>query len=559
MNFKESLGVLLVVSLLVVVSLSIGKFPVQTAQVEAPIEIAYDDGKAEEGWDGAAGRGFAVRFTPPVDRVKLLQARYYIWGFYKNPTPIEIHVWDADHKDLIEPFEVTPTEPGWFEVDLSPYSIVVTGDFYIGYLQTTADAWPWMGSDTTEPDGRTYYLPKFVRNPFGDVMIRAVVVEVEEEIPEREEIFYENFETDLSSWYDIERQDRMYISDQQAYAGSRSLEMRFEPADDEVAAGWMRRRFFPENYPWPGEGPNLETAGVDTVYLRVFERWSENWQWPLPGYGPHNIYIGAGDFDSPTESELTVYLEIRDWQPLAMTVGGHRDLDYTDYPATTGPTVQLRRWHCLEIRVTMSEPGQSNGIIQVWLDEELVIDVDDAFMRREYLDLDGNPLSFHLMMIGPWYHDGVYSSEPMYIWMDELAVSRSRIGCQAEGVAPPTEAEPGPPEALPDLVAWEDLLTDPADPKVDQPITFTLGVLNQGEGEASQVEVLLRYSGPDDGESPIIVLGSVEPGQSNKGQVTLTFTKPGSYLFEVVADPQDLIEESDEDNNIGYFYIEVGA
>lgn len=241
-------------------------------------------------------------------------------------------------------------------------------------------------------------------------------------------IFYEDFETNLSQWYDIERPDQMYITDSMFYGGSHCLEMRFNPRDDEVAAGWMLRRFFPGNYPWPGEGPNLETQGLNEVYVRFYERWSENFQWPGTGYGPHNIYIGAGDFDSPTESELTAYLEVQNLHPLAMILGGHRDIDYTSWEADS-PEIQLDRWYCFEMRLRMSDPNQNNGIFQVWVDGDLVIDVRDAFMRRDYLDLDGNPLSFHLFMIGPWYHDGVTSVETMYIWIDELAVSTQRIGC----------------------------------------------------------------------------------------------------------------------------------
>ena len=240
-------------------------------------------------------------------------------------------------------------------------------------------------------------------------------------------IFYEDFETDLNNWYDIELPNRMYITDRLSYSGDHCLEMRFEPGDSEIAAGWMRRRFFPENYPWPGEGPNLETQGVNEMYVRFYERWSDNFQWPGTGYGPHNIYIGAGDFDSPTSSELTAYLEVRNRHPLAMIAGGHRGIDYTEWEANSSE-IELDRWYCLEMRLRMSDPGQKNGVIQVWVDGDLVIDVHDAFMRREYLDLDGNPLAFHLFMIGPWYHDGVTSSETMYIWIDELAISTQHIG-----------------------------------------------------------------------------------------------------------------------------------
>ena len=235
-------------------------------------------------------------------------------------------------------------------------------------------------------------------------------------------IFHKDFEKDLSDWFDYEAPDRMYITDQVAYIGSHSLQVEFRPGDRADRAGWIHRHFFPEHWPWSGEGPNLETAGVEEVYVRLYERWSENFHWCPDEEGPHNIYLGAGDFDSPTQSELTVYLEIRHWHPMVMILGGHHGIDYTVWEAER-PRIELGRWYCFEIRVKMNEPGQSNGIIQLWVDGELVLDIHDAYMRHSRIDLNGNILSFHRFMIGPYYHGGVTSSETMYIWIDEITVS----------------------------------------------------------------------------------------------------------------------------------------
>ncbi|MFQ6059552.1 MAG: Ig-like domain-containing protein [Anaerolineae bacterium] len=143
------------------------------------VEVAYDDGVAERGRGSAlTGHGRAVGFSP-AGPVTVLRAKYYIHGFRGSPAPIEVHVWDADRQDLITPFAVTPTEKGWFEVDLSPYNVVVSGEFYLGYVQTSGESYPWIGLDTTAPDGRSFGVAPdpddwgTVRD--GDIMIRAVL------------------------------------------------------------------------------------------------------------------------------------------------------------------------------------------------------------------------------------------------------------------------------------------------------------------------------------------------------------------------------------------------
>jgi len=156
---------------------------VPTAQAgRSGSELAHDDGTAEAGRGYAlAGLGYAVRFTVP-EKVLLVAARFYISGFRGEPAPIEIHIWNDKHEDLIAPFQTTPTEGGWFEVDLSGYEIYVDGDFLVGYVQVYADAYPWIGFDLTAPGDRSYTVPSWHPTlPAGsNVMIRVVVGKDEE-------------------------------------------------------------------------------------------------------------------------------------------------------------------------------------------------------------------------------------------------------------------------------------------------------------------------------------------------------------------------------------------
>ncbi len=148
-----------------------------TASAQDEVELAYDDGTAEADRGFAvSGAGYAVRFTPPASGGELLRARIYISGFWGDPAPIEIHVWDSEHSDLIAPVQVTPTAEGWLNIDLSGYGLTPTSDFLVGYMQTQANAYPWIGFDMTAPGDRSYSVPDWshVLPAGSNVMIRVI-------------------------------------------------------------------------------------------------------------------------------------------------------------------------------------------------------------------------------------------------------------------------------------------------------------------------------------------------------------------------------------------------
>ena len=127
---------------------------------EEGFELAYDDGTAEAGRGYAmADAGYAVRFTPPPGGAMLARARIFVNGFPGSPAPIEVHVWDAEGTDLIAPFTALPTEEGWFTIDLSASQLRMSDDFSVGYLQTDAENYPWLGVDIGNPNDRSYSVP----------------------------------------------------------------------------------------------------------------------------------------------------------------------------------------------------------------------------------------------------------------------------------------------------------------------------------------------------------------------------------------------------------------
>jgi ligand-binding sensor domain-containing protein len=136
-------------------------------------ELVYDDGATDTNTSWETGKGFAVRFTPLAGQVQLMRARYYLL----DPRPIEVHVWDDSHNDLITPFTANTDQDGWNDVDLSAYNVTVSGDFYVGFLHLEGYR-PALGVDTTSADGRSFEVDgAYWEQQTSDYMIRAVVVE----------------------------------------------------------------------------------------------------------------------------------------------------------------------------------------------------------------------------------------------------------------------------------------------------------------------------------------------------------------------------------------------
>jgi hypothetical protein len=166
---------------ILLLALAIG-LPIQIATMAGTAtELAYDDGEPENLSGGSAGSYQAVRFSPPSGwpSVKILSVSYYIG---KPGAPFKVHIFGSDGAAelLTPPLEVKPTAIGWFNIDLTTYNIVVSGDFYVA-MQYEAKFDPSIGLDLTNPHSRSYvgspgkWAPFGQGPPAGNLMIRAVV------------------------------------------------------------------------------------------------------------------------------------------------------------------------------------------------------------------------------------------------------------------------------------------------------------------------------------------------------------------------------------------------
>jgi len=148
------------------------------------ITYLYDDSVKEGSALQYCGEMVAVRITP-LFLGTLKKARFYIdylSSYY--PNDFIVHVMDENLSDIVTTSPQTPTSTGWFEVDLSAYTVGVRGDFYIA-MEWLTDNYPYLGTDESSPDKRSFEWngTAWKIQTWSDYMIRAVV---ESEMPLRQ-------------------------------------------------------------------------------------------------------------------------------------------------------------------------------------------------------------------------------------------------------------------------------------------------------------------------------------------------------------------------------------
>lgn len=280
-------------------------------------------------------------------------------------------------------------------------------------------------------------------------------------------LFEETFEdANLSArgWYD---NVMPILSKAEAItAGGQSLEYHFLPgATAPINGGAMRKKFTPG----------------DSVYLRYYVKYSANWVGSQKSYHPHEFMFMSnkdGDWSGMAYTYFTAYVEQNALRPrLAIQDGRNVDLKNLNvnlvnvtenrsvagcngdsdgygngdcYAAGSGQywndkhwiidrTITPGAWHKVEAYFKLNSisagKGVANGIMQYWLDDQLLVDYGNVVFRTgQYPDM-----LFSQFVIAPWIGDG--SPIDQAFWVDELFVA----------TAPPSESviiPPSPPTNL---------------------------------------------------------------------------------------------------------------
>jgi hypothetical protein len=216
----------------------------------------------------------------------------------------------------------------------------------------------------------------------------------------------------ISRWDGPGNPAAMYVTDQMAHSGGRSVELKY--AEGSVGASYMFK-YFP---------------GVDHLYYRWYQRWSEGFQWEpsatsLVGLRPKRDYPQFYAFVFGETGKLAIQAQ---GIPEA-------NWDARNFPQNQGDAAvfQPQRWYCIEVFVKLNTPGMHDGELAAWIDGELKL----LYAGREFRGLgpaDPAPPTARLesTFVAGQYGGITLVPQLQFSWHDDHVVSSERIGCQVD-------------------------------------------------------------------------------------------------------------------------------
>jgi len=252
-------------------------------------------------------------------------------------------------------------------------------------------------------------------------------------------IFCEDFDaaTDPASrFFEFDIDPAMEVVDTVGASGTSSLQVTHvlgEVGQSSVSVAFGRNPAVTDPdppQPWPNED-------FDEVFARVRLKMDEDW--PDTGPGAFLVMAAYGSSDRGEASRLL--LEALAPQFVATpstcvapdgTLACSRDNDPAQTPLTAlegrtplFSTAYADAWHCVEVHMKLNAPGGADGLVEVWVDDVLEVSQAGLDWRGPWQDYGIN-----LFQIPSGGRRGD-SPTVFRRWVDDVAIARSRIGCES--------------------------------------------------------------------------------------------------------------------------------
>jgi hypothetical protein len=253
-------------------------------------------------------------------------------------------------------------------------------------------------------------------------------------------IFCDDFETNrLSRYFEYSHPDSSFErADSVGVLGSFGMHVRFRKGQVDAGSLKLALGKTPSSYIHPVDsGATVYRELYWRVYLRndstwtggggdklsrvlslVTPSWAEAMGAPVWSGGkgvPESNYLVIDPF-SGTDATGTIVTTTYNDFPHLRWLGALRGATPIFDQSHVG------KWYCIEAHVRLNDPGQSNGVFQLWIDDWLEAGRSDLNWVGRYTDYGLNAVFFE-----NYWNAGSPVEQSRY--MDNIVVSTERIGC----------------------------------------------------------------------------------------------------------------------------------
>lgn len=180
---------------------------------------------------------------------------------------------------------------------------------------------------------------------------------------------------------------------------------------------------FPEGWPAGGEPYhcwNQFGSAKNEIYGQFYFKWSSGYTWN--GVVNKLVYITPGPGATAAGDVLGVVNQKLQFRSQYAEV--------TNRSCNTGynPTINTNQWYKVTWHGIVNTPGESNGVMKVWIDDTLAMDYNNV----KWLGSDDAGKGFYELSITPVYGGGNTSgptkTKDEYLWIDQTIVQSYPIG-----------------------------------------------------------------------------------------------------------------------------------
>lgn len=257
-------------------------------------------------------------------------------------------------------------------------------------------------------------------------------------------LFCDDYEMDRSSkYFEHSNKNQFYRTSDVGLGGSMGMKAEFRQADgDQHDTGSLKIGFgrTPSSY---FKSVAAQNEDIKEVYFRFYLKHEEDW---VGGGADKLARLSSMQNDNWAQSMIahvwsgnnaTVNQLIAEPARGTDTAGTLLSTKWNDWehltwmggqPSTTPiyDENNVGNWFAIETRVKLNDPGQSNGIFQVWIDDELQMSRTDLNWIGSYQIGPGKGYGLNWLALENYWNAGTLQDQERYF--DNFVVSRSKIG-----------------------------------------------------------------------------------------------------------------------------------